>query len=388
MNPETCHPRFLDSIHDIPAAQWNALAGTEYPFLRHEFLSALEDSGSTTNATGWMPHHLLLQDEEGAVQALLPLYIKGNSFGEYVFDWSWADAYHQHGLNYYPKLLSAIPFTPAQGPRFCVADETQRQPLLQASAAALQSECGVLGASGWHLLFPSQADSDFLDSLDIRQRKGCQYHWFNRGYEDFDALLAGFASRKRKNIRKERQRVADSGIRFRVLEGQAISEQDWRAFYHFYEHTYLIRGRPPYLSEDFFLLLGERMPEHMVLVFAELDKRIIAGALSFRGGDSLYGRYWGSEADYQFLHFETCYYQGIDYCIRHGLQHFDSGAQGEHKIQRGFEPVATWSNHWLSHPGFQGAIDRFLKEEGRHVDHFIVHAGEFLPFRREQGSSD
>lgn len=382
MNSQIYQPRFLDSIHDIPAAQWNALAGTDYPFLRHEFLSALEDSGSTSAATGWTPHHFLLQAGD-TLQALLPLYIKHNSFGEYVFDWSWADAYHQYGLNYYPKLLSAIPFTPAQGPRFCVLDETRRHTLLQLSSKALQAECEVLGASGWHLLFPSQADSDVLDDLGIRQRKGCQYHWFNRDYADFDALLASFASRKRKNIRKERQRVADSGIQFRVLGGEDISERNWRDFYRFYEHTYLIRGRPPYLNKDFFLLLGERMPEQLVLVLAEAAGHVIAAALSFRGGQSLYGRYWGSDADYQFLHFETCYYQGIDYCIRHGLQHFDSGAQGEHKIQRGFEPVASWSNHWLSHADFQDAIDRFLSEESRHIDHYIRHASEFLPFRRE-----
>ena len=376
---------FLDSIHDISAAQWNALSGTDYPFLRHEFLAVMEDSGCTTTITGWQPHHLIIREEgkSGKALALLPLYLKTDSFGEYVFDWSWADAYHRHGLEYYPKLLSAIPYTPATGPRFCVKPHLDRNAVLAFMVDAIKAEAQRLNASGWHLLFPQEEDSRVLETLGIRQRAGCQYHWFNHGYGDFDQLLASFSSRKRKNIRKERQRVSDAGIHFQVLEGADISLDQWRQFYLFYQSTYLVRGRNPYLNEDFFLGLSRLMPQQLVMVLAYREDACIAGALSFRSSDTLYGRYWGCSEEYQFLHFETCYYQGIDYCLQHGLKRFDSGAQGEHKIQRGFEPVSTWSNHWLAHEGFHAAIDQFLREESQHVERYIRHAGEYLPFRQQ-----
>lgn len=376
----TC--RFVDSLLCVSAEEWNGLCGLDYPFLRHEFLAALEITRCCCRDSGWQPHHLLLEDGDGNLQGCMPLYLKDNSYGEYVFDWSWADAYYRHGLEYYPKLISAIPFTPAMGPRLCLAEGIDRAQTLSRIADALREECTRLGASGWHLLFPEEEDSRLLADMNAKQRLGCQYHWFNHGYDSFDALLASFNSRKRKNIRKERQKVKDAGIRFRQVPGQEISKDEWHQFYQFYQSTYLIRGRSPYLNRAFFLKLADTMPEQILLVLAYLDEECIAGALSFIGSDTLYGRYWGSVEDYQFLHFETCYYQGIDYCIEKGLKRFDSGAQGEHKIQRGFEPVSTWSNHWLRHPQFHAAIESFLEEEERHMEHYMQHAGEYLPFRK------
>lgn len=376
--------RHLDSLAQIDAYLWNSLAGAAYPFLRHEFLLALEITGCTRRSTGWQAHHLLVWDseDENSLLAILPMYLKYNSFGEYVFDWSWADAYNRHGLDYYPKLLSAVPFTPSTGPRLCIATGTDPESIIDFTLATLKADTERLGASGWHLLFPEQAMSDTLAARGCHQRLGCQYQWFNRGYASFDDFLASFSSRKRKNIRKERQRVLEAGITFRHLTGQDICSGDWDAFYGFYENTYLVRGREPYLNPAFFKALGETMPDSLLLVLAMHGEQPIAGALSLLGKDTLYGRYWGAERDYQFLHFETCYYQGIDYCLARGLKRFDSGAQGEHKIQRGFEPVPTWSNHWLAHSGFQAAIESFLGDEERHLKQYISHAGSFLPFKK------
>lgn len=378
--------KLIDSISKVPRDTWNSLAGLDYPFLRHEFLLALEETGCTTRATGWEPAHVLVFDENEDPSnpvAVMPLYVKTHSFGEYVFDWSWAEAYHRHGLNYYPKFVSAIPFTPCAGPRIATAPGVKLKPLLLFLTTALIEEARQRDVSSWHLLFPERPLSDSLADLGISRRLGCQYQWFNEGFEDFDHFLGKFSSRKRKNIRKERKRFQESNITFDVLEGWDITDPLWETFFQFYELTYLVRGRPPYLSQAFFKRVGEVMPENLVLVVARKDGDPIAGALSFKGSDTLYGRYWGCTEEYEFLHFETCYYHGLDYCIRHGLQRFDSGAQGEHKIQRGFQPVATYSNHWIAHPQFSAAVDRFLEEEERHVNKFITHAGKFLPFKQE-----
>ena len=238
-------------------------------------------------------------------------------------------------------------------------------------------------ASSWHILFPEPDLRQKLSELGLLQRTGCQYQWFNQGYTDFEQFLATFASRKRKNLRKERARVSEQGIEFAVLEGADITDDHWEDFYRFYQSTYLVRGRAPYLNKKFFTELGRTMPQYLMLVMARKDGRNIAGALFFKGDDTLYGRYWGCTEEYQFLHFETCYYQGIDYCIRHAVKRFDSGAQGEHKIQRGFKPVHTWSAHWIRHPDFARAIAQFVQEEERHIDAYVAQATEFLPFRKD-----
>ena len=380
--PDTIHLRFLTSIADIAPDIWNALAGEAYPFMRHAFFQALEDSRSTTAMTGWQPYHVLVEKADDAV-AIMPMFLKDNSRGEYVFDWSWADAYQRHGYDYYPKLVSAIPFTPCPGPRVCMAPGQDAAEIYRLLSVYIPRQAEKISASSWHVLFPDQDQSDAFRELGIRQRVGCQYQWFNRGYADFDDFTACFSSRKRKNMRKERQKVLDAGISFESLTGAAITPGHWKKFYLFYQSTYFVRGRAPYLTEEFFTQIGDTMADRLLLVMARKDNEYIAGALSFIGGDTLYGRYWGCTEEYQFLHFETCYYRGIDYCIEKGLARFDSGAQGEHKIQRGFEPVLTWSNHWIANPDFDQAIHRFLEDEEKYVRRFQKEAACYLPFKKE-----
>lgn len=375
--------RFLSSLADIDADIWNALCGTDYPFLRHEFLLALETSGCTGEGSGWEPCHLLLEDEAGRAQCCMPLYTRSNSWGEYVFDWAWADAYARHGLDYYPKLVTAIPYTPCAGPRLGMAAAADAGVLRSAVLEAVKEKARSLDASGWHLLFPDATERERISDPQLLLRCGSQYQWFNRGYADFEDFLAGLNSRKRKNLRKERAHVAAQGFRFRMLEGADISSEDWQHFYAFYASTYHVRGRRPYLNPAFFRMLGDTMAQQLMLVLVDAGEDCVAGALFFKGGDTLYGRYWGAAADFQFLHFETCYYQGIDYCIRHKLGRFDSGAQGEHKIQRGFEPVPTWSLHWIADSRFREAIARFVVEEARHQEQYRAHAASFLPFKQE-----
>jgi len=367
---------------EVDRHAWNALVGTSYPFLRHEFLLAMETSGATSTASGWTPCHLLLESGTALV-GCLPLYVRSNSYGEYVFDWAWADAYRQHGLAYYPKLVSAIPFTPCAGPRLSLAPSLELATVLPLVLEAIIAKADALGASSWHLLFPEAQQKSRFSNSHLLLRTGCQYQWFNRGYTNYDDYLSTLTSRKRKNLRKERTQVSEQGIVFRVLEGPDVSPDQWQAFYYFYQNTYLVRGRQPYLNASFFTTLAQTMPEALLLVLAYRDDACVAGALFFKGSDTLYGRYWGSSEEFQFLHFETCYYQGIDYCISHGYQRFDSGAQGEHKIQRGFEPVPTWSLHWIAHPQFRAAIARFVEEEEAHINAYREHAAGFLPFRKD-----
>jgi predicted N-acyltransferase len=382
--PAPLEARFLSSITQIPSADWNRLSGIDYPFLRHEFLSALEQSGSSDADSGWQPCHLTIY-RDNALIALMPLYLKSHSYGEYVFDWSWADAWRQHGLDYYPKLVTAIPFTPATGPRLCMAVEENRPQLLKAMLAAVEQFANQQQLSSWHLLFPEREDAKVLAEQGTSLRLASQFHWFNRGYSDFDDFLAGFNSRKRKNLRRERRRVAEQGISLQRREGADITSTDWENFYRFYQTTYAKRsGHGGYLNREFFQQIGTAMPEHCVMIMAYLDGAAIAGSLCFRSSDTLYGRYWGCDEELDCLHFEACYYQGIDYCIEQGLQRFDPGAQGEHKIQRGFEPVPTWSNHWISDPQFAEAIADFTRREVPHIEAYISQASGYLPFKQAQ----
>lgn len=375
--------RFVESLADIDAAAWNALAGDDYPFLRHEFLLALEQCGCTTAESGWFPQHVLVEAKGGGLVAAMPLYVKSHSMGEYVFDWSWADAYQRHGLDYYPKLVSSIPFTPCAGPRLVVAPSVHAAAITALVQQAVLARAEELRASGWHVLFPEEDLRERLQASGLLVRSGCQYQWFNRGYRDFDDYLATFASRKRKTLRKERSVVADAGVQLSVLEGSEVSDAQWSQFYQFYASTYRVRGRRPYLNDGFFRQIGHTMPQQLMLVLGRLGDDAIAGALFFKGRDTLYGRYWGASRDVACLHFEACYYQGIDYCIQHGLQRMDSGAQGEHKIQRGFEPVNTWSLHWIAHPQFRRAIADFIVEEQAHVSEYMQRAAAWLPFRKD-----
>lgn len=371
--------RILDSIHRVDPQQWNQLCRLAYPFSRYEFLAALEDSGCTSAASGWQVAHLVVE-QEGEILAALPGYVKTHSYGEYVFDWAWADAYHRYGLDYYPKWVSAIPFTPCTGPRLLAKNLSAE--LIAQICAALTQHCEQKEYSGWHCLFPDEQQSEFFAARGALQRLGCQFHWFNKNYASFGDFLDQMSSRKRKNISKERRQVSEQGFGFLVKEKQQITAEDMDLFYKLYRNTYLKRsGHSGYLSREFFQKLAARFSDYLVIVNAQIDEKVIAAALFFRDEQTLYGRYWGCFEEYQFLHFETCYYQGIDYAIAKGLQRFDGGAQGEHKIARGFEPVITYSNHWIQHPGFRDAIAAFLQQEAAQIHDYAAQAREALPFK-------
>jgi len=373
---------FIESLSAIDPQAWNQLCADDSPFVRFEFLQALEISASVGKGTGWLPQHLLVHGDDQQLIAAMPLYLKSHSYGEYVFDWSWADAYSRYGLNYYPKLVTAIPFTPCTGARLLVKDVGLQSELLPAIVAAIKLQVQKLGASSWHCLFPFKGLSEDLVTQGISQRIAVQFHWFNRGYNSWDDFAGAMTSRKRKNINKERRVLVEQGIGFAVKEGKSISLEEWQLFYQFYCSTYLKRsGHTGYLTEAFFRLLREQLADCCLMVIAQHRQEPIAAALFFKDSKTIYGRYWGCVAEYDFLHFETCYYQGIEYAIKNGLERFDGGAQGEHKIQRGFEPITTYSNHWLARTDFQQAIDHFLTSEKLSVELYSQDAKTYLPFK-------
>ncbi len=376
--------RFIDSLDAIAADDWNRVVGSfSYPFIRHQFLSALERSGCVgTPESGWLCEHALVE-RDGRLVAAMPLYRKLHSYGEYVFDWQWADAYQHHGLRYYPKLVAAIPFTPATGPRLGIVDGENAQAVCHALVDALRERVKTGKLSSLHLLFPQPEQRDLLLQNGLSLRCGVQYHWFNRGYACFDDFLGALSSRKRKGLRREREQVRQTGVTLRWLRGAEIDAAMWRRFHAFYQSTYAKRsGHAGYLNRAFFELLGEGMGDQVLLLLAERAGEAVAAALYLRGGETLYGRYWGCSEEIDGLHFEACYYQGIDYCIREGLRRFDAGAQGEHKLLRGFEPVMTDSCHWIAEPAFRAAIDRFLQQERVQVESYLHGARELLPYRR------
>jgi len=377
--------KFLNSISDIAATEWNNLFNTTYPFIQHAFLSALEDSGCTQASTGWEPQHILCFDDNKLVAAM-PCYLKSHSYGEYVFDWAWANAYHKHGLNYYPKLISAIPFTPATGPRLvfnaCVQTAAEKLNVIKLIDHAIRNKFTTRSISSWHILFPELELSSQLVECNWQQRTGIQYHWLNRDYPSFNDFLDTFKSRKRKSVRKERETVINQGISMKVVEGKNISEELMAEFYRFYHLTYLKRsGQQGYLNLKFFNLLLKSMRDSLLLICGIKDGAMIGAALCFKDDKTLYGRYWGCEQEYEFLHFEACYYQGIDYCIKNNLHRFDPGAQGEHKIPRGFEPIKTYSNHVILHPEFSDAIKHFIDNETLQIRAYIQHLETLLPFK-------
>lgn len=370
--------RFVDSITEIGRDAWNGLTGTRNPFMRYEFLHALEQTGCIGPGSGWLPRHLALYDNsEEICHAIVPLYCKTNSWGEYVFDWSWANAYQQHGLAYYPKFVTASPFTPSAGQRL-FGNAGEHMPLI---CDRIRQRAVDDNISSWHVLFPTGEECRLLRGQGMHIRHGTQFQWRNRDYRSFDDFLDALASRKRKNLRKERRRVRDQDIEFSVTEGADISEAQWADFFLYYQTTYLQRGMQGYLNLEFFHEVAKTMPEQLLLIGARLSDRDIAAALFFRNDETLFGRYWGCREEREFLHFEACYYQGLDYAIANGLQSFDSGAQGEHKIQRGFEPVTTWSAHWLAEPDFDRAIGRFVEQERAHIAAYQKAARSLLPYR-------
>ncbi len=374
--------RAIGGVAELAREAWNRLCGGGYPFLRHEFLAALEDGGSVGEGTGWQPVHLVAE-RDGALVAVMPMYLKTHSWGEYVFDWLWAESYARAGLAYYPKLLSAIPFTPAVGPRLGVAEGECAAGALVALAAAARGLAAELGASSWHVLFPEPAQSDALAALGMSQRRGGQYQWRNAGYADFDAFLDSMSSRKRKSVRRERRRVAEQGIRMRWLPGERLSDAQWE-FCQLCHRLTCARhsGHGGYLSERTFALLRRDMAGSLAVALAERRGEALAAAIFFQGGDALYGRYWGATEAVDCLHFEACYYQGIAHCIREGLARFDPGTQGEHKLPRGFAPVETRSAHWLADTQGHAAVAAFNAAEAGLVADERGRAAARLPWRR------
>jgi len=365
-----------ESLARIPVGEWNHLAGGD-PFLSHEFLSALHETGCAAGATGWHPQYLLLKSG-AALAGAMPLYLKEHSYGEYVFDWAWADAYHRHGIAYYPKLLSAIPFTPVTGARLLAATDTDRDRLIRGALELARK----LGVSSLHCLFPTAAEARRLCKQGMMPRTTVQFHWTNHGYASFDAFLAGFSHDKRKKVKQERRKAADAGIRFRWLEGDDIRERDWAFFHRCYRQTYREHRSTPYLNLEFFCRIGAALPRHLVLILAERDDAPIAAALNVRSGSRLCGRHWGALQHHPALHFETCYYQGIEYCIARGIATFEGGSRGEHKLARGLLPVETCSAHWLAHPEFAAAVDQFLARETHGMKQYVDELEDHSPFRQ------
>jgi predicted N-acyltransferase len=371
--------RIVSSLGAIGPAAWDALAASQAdanPFLSYAFLDALHASGSAAPEAGWQPQYLTLWRDD-ALAAALPLYVKSHSYGEYVFDWAWADAYRRHGLQYYPKLLSAIPFTPVAGSRLLAHDGAARTALVQA-LCRLQQDAGV---SSTHILFPPHEEALALEQAGFMLRSGVQFHWENAGYRDFEQFLASLDHKKRKNIRAERRKVHEAGIVLRRVPGTAATEADWAFFKQCSDQTYASHYSTPYLNLDFFLRIGAGMPRNLLLVIAERAGRPIASSLLVHTAQTLYGRYWGALEYHPCLHFETAYYQPLEFCIEQGIASFEGGAQGEHKMARGFLPQKTWSAHWLAHPAFADAIERFLERETGGIDTYIDELNERNPFR-------
>ncbi len=376
----------VDSLAGVAARDWNRLAAGCGPFLRHEYLHALETTGCVGDATGWVPRHLLVHDAAGTPVAAMPLYVKTDSWGEFVFDFAWADAYRRAGRHYYPKLVGAVPFTPVPGTRLLVGGHADPDAARRTLLAGVRALAGQIDASSAHVLFPTDEEHGALLDTGFALRKDCQFHWRNHGYADFDAMLATFQSKKRKQVRRERRIVAAQGFAFRTLTGDALDDALWQDVYALYASTFLVRGRRPYFTPELFPALGRTMGEDLLVTLAERDGKPRAMAIFFRSETTLYGRYWGAERDFDCLHFETCYYQGIEHCLREGLDSFEPGTQGEHKITRGFEPTPTWSAHWIGDGDFGAAIGDYLRRERDHVDRYIESAGAHLPFRRDDGT--
>ncbi len=369
----TLHPH----VSEIAAADWDACAGPGNPFVSHAFLSALEDSGSANARTGWMPQHAALRDGDRVV-AVAPMYAKSHSYGEYVFDHGWANAFERGGGSYYPKLQVAVPFSPVPGPRLLAREDAG----VEAMGQALAQACQELNLSSVHATFCTSADWEALGRAGWLQRLGTQFHWENAGYATFDDFLAALNSRKRKSIKRERRDANAAGLRFLALRGDEIKPKHWDAFYKFYTSTVDRKWGSAYLTRKFFPMLSERLGDRVVLMMAESDGVAVAGALNMVGDEALYGRNWGCRGDWPFLHFELCYYRAIEFAIEHGLRRVEAGAQGEHKIQRGYMPRPTYSAHWIAHPGLRRAVEGFLEQERPAVQADMDALAELSPYKR------
>ena len=374
----------IESVTEIAPHQWNALNLRGNPFVRHEFLAALEKSGCVGGSTGWDPCYtaVFADAQRTALRAAVPAYRKHHSWGEYIFDFAWSNAYHRAGLRYYPKLVVAVPFTPVTGPRFLV--DPQGSPELFASLAeTLIVQVRDESLSGVQGLFVAEDEYERLSTMGWSGRSDCQFHWVNAGYRDFGDFLAAFSSKRRKNVNRERRHVREAGIRMKVLKGMDVDAVLWEQFYQFYLSTVLSHGGKPYLNLAFFQILGERLADAVVMVVAEKGGQPVAASLNLLGEDALYGRYWGCRENYSGLHFETCYYSALEFCIDNRLSRFEAGAQGHHKLHRGFLPTKVYSANWLSHPQFADAVQEYVVEEGREVAGYMEALRRHSPFRKE-----
>lgn len=369
-------------IADIDPQCWNRLRGADNPFLQHAFLHALERHGAVAPDTGWLPHHLLLWEDDQLVAAA-PAYLKQHSWGEFVFDFAWAQAYERHGLNYYPKLVIGVPFSPVNGPRMLLDPNKPAEPLRDALATGAMRLTEQLGLSSAHWLFHAKEDQPALMRNDYLHRTGCQFHWHNPGYADFEEFLAGMSAKKRKNIRRERRLVNSAEVEMQVIHGNEADPALWTAMHRFYANTFAAHGNLPLISRDCFIEMGQALGDQLILFVGMRQSDPIAGAICFRDQTTLYGRYWGADEQLDGLHFEACYYQGIDYCIKHGLRRFEPGAQGEHKIARGFLPTITHSAHYLVDTQFHEAVEHFLERERPAVAGYANALREEAPFRAE-----
>lgn len=367
--------RVVPRMADLDSAAWDALAD-DSPFLRHAFLHALETSGCVGADIGWEPVHLALF-RNGQLEAAMPLYVKHHSWGEFVFDWAWADAYRRHGLSYYPKLVCCVPFSPVPGQRLLAKNDADRATLIQAALKLTQD----LGFSSFHILFPTEPDHAALNAAPLMHRSGFQFHWHNAGYQCFDDFLMAMTHDKRKKIRQERKKLDKLGVTFRWVEGRDSTDEDWDHFMRCYADTYARHRSEPHLNRAFFADLRANMPDNLVLIIADRNGMPIACSFCIKDSERLYGRHWGTLEYVPGLHFETCYQQGIEYAIAHGLQVFEGGAQGEHKLARGLVPTATHSWHWLENAEFREAVERFLERETDAISHYMDELDG--PFRRE-----
>jgi len=368
------------SIEDFDARQWNALSGTEVPFLRHEFLAALEHTGCVGASTGWAPYYITLSDDKG-LAAAAPSFAKSHSYGEFVFDFGWAQAYTRLGRDYYPKLTVAVPFTPATGPRLLMREGLDRAATAKKLLAAIESHAGEQGLSSAHALFLDEPGRAACEQAGWLLRRDCQFHWTNRGYESFESYLETFTAEKRKKARRERRRVAESGITFDTRLGGDLDARLLDRIYAFHRDTFLRHGHEPYLTRAFFGEIARTLGDSLMVKVALHGGKPVAAAIFFKSADALFGRYWGAGADQHSLHFEACYHQGVEYCIEHGLKRFEPGTQGEHKVARGFEPVLTWSAHFIADRRFRAAVDDYLTREGTAIDAYAAEVREHVPFR-------
>lgn len=371
----------IDSLRLVSASEWNKLTDNRNPFVQYEFLIALENNGAVGKEFGWITHFFLAYDDDVLVGAL-PLYIKFNSYGEFVFDWAWADTYQQNNIRYYPKLVSSIPYTPASGPRLLIQNESKYQEIADALIQSVLTFAQQSQVSSYHCLFTNERDTKYFSSNpDFMMRLGCQFHWANKGYRDFADYLDHLTSKKRKQIKRERRIVKEQAIEFETLNGLNATDQHWEIYHRFYESTFERKSGMPTLSLNFFKEIAQTMPDNIVLVLAKYQGEYVASAFNLKGTDTLYGRHWGCSESFDNLHFEACYYQGLEYCINNGLKYFEPGAQGEHKIARGFMPTKTWSAHWIAHPQFRQSISHFLNHETEGMLHYIDELTQHSPFK-------